>query len=325
MAANALPKYLIGTWGSDKRPVPATCDTDIARMIANNYCDFLIGGDRPAYIVICTIDVSTREDSVTIVGGCDAYMFPRMCPITCAWINRCNTRYAGKQYVIYNCWMGQDYPNVGNKMRHMAEQMHYYEAFVDEITHFLELAKPRTMFVGRVGSQLELTVTSTIDCYTACDKPIVSVISKPYDDGNGGTIVYNARMYASKIRDVQSLIDTRTIDWRTGRDTADICNMYKWLLDKVPDAIVYINVYVSINNNSYQPSVRPCGPLLQAFAGILTAEQIALHGSGRPSDEPTYDADDAASDDDYGSDPEIIDYNDDYDLGEYDLGEDDHD
>ena len=43
-----------------------------------------------------------------------------------------------------------------------------------------------------------------------------------------------------------------------------------------------------------------------AIAGILTAEQIAMYGSGEPSDAPTYDADDTASDDDYGPDPEFV-------------------
>lgn len=309
--ADNQPKYLIGTWGSGERPTLVMNNTDVNHMIMNHHCEFLAGGDRAARVVICTINVGTA-DVATIADGNDIYRFPRLCAATCAWINRCNTQYAGKQYVIYKCWMGRGIELVGDKTQHIVELMNDYETYVDEIEWYLSIARPRIMFAGRVGSHLELTPISTIDCHTKCGDSMVRVRSKTYDDSNGKTITYSLRMYADGMRARQRRNDTRYITWRADDDTTEIRDMYKWLLDNIPDATVYIDLYVEIDNNTYyQPSSRPFGPALRAFAGILTAEQIAMYGSDKPSDEPTYDADDTASDDYYGPDQELdYDYDD---------------
>ena len=48
------------------------------------------------------------------------------------------------------------------------------------------------------------------------------------------------------------------------------------------------------------------------------AKAAADKKKAKPKVAALSDGEDTASDDDYGSDPEIVDYNDDYDLGEYD-------
>lgn len=305
MAININPKYLIGTWGSDEKlkPVDESENAYITGKLLNTGCDFLIGGYKRDYVVICTFDVG-KYNVVTTVGG-SAFSLSRECPDTCAWVSVCNTQYVGKQYVLYLCnthsanlEVIEDITN-HRVIRMWGESRHYG----DEIRYQLALSRPVTMFSGKLGATLEPISIRPIDCYRMKDAENIVVFSKQYDY-MGGTIKYRIRMYTAS--DPPILPNYYSIEWRTNANSVHIENECKNAMTYGQDVIVYIVTECMVNNTRYIPCKQPCGPLLQAFACILTAEQIAMYGSGEPSDAPTYDADDTASDDDYGSDPEIM-------------------
>ena len=317
MAVNNNPMYLIGTWGLDERlkPVDESENAYITDKLLNTGCDFLIGGYKRDYVVICTFDV-VKYNVVTTVGG-SAFSLPRKCPDTCAWVSVCNASHVGKQYVLYLCNTHSANLEVieditSHQVVRMWEESQLYES---EIQYYLALSRPVTLFSGKLGATLEPISIRPIDCYRMKDVKHIVVSSKRYHD-MGDTIRYRICMYT--VSDPPVLPNFDNFEWRTDADSVHVRNECKRIMTYGQDVIVYIVTECMINDTRYIPCKQPCGPLLQAFAGILTPDQIAMYGWGGPSDEPTYDADDTASDDDYGSDPEIVDYNDDYDLGEYD-------
>lgn len=315
--------FMRGIWGD---PSPAVFvdraeNNEIAQALISRplNCLTMVYEPLSCQIVICTLVSKPRSSRVYLaVWDPDDYYALHHDDSQSTFVDEaCNAfiprieAYRGRPYIIFMCREYAQYTPMDTyasmtAYASMDVQLNnvLYDTMIeraDEIAYvvpkYSDLVRPICVLEGHAGHNE--TSLITIPCFKCTNyfQKVFYLTSREYDDCKGGGMRYRVTLCLSD-DDYLQPITRLTVNADVPMDAYR--SEINAIIKQNPSRRMRIICETYVDGQEWRITSKPQGPLLEIFANYLTPEQLALYMAGEPSDAPTYDADDAASDDDYG-------------------------